>query len=81
MEVQVAMAVRSTAMHPYHSSSKKSSSSPRARKAFNFYTNSAACRIPVIKAIQSPQPQAQGSTFSPRQRRPQNVDGEFFVGN
>jgi hypothetical protein len=79
MEVQVAMAVRSTAMHPYHSSSKKSS--PRARKAFNFYTNSAACRIPVIKAIQSPQPQAQGSTFSPRQRRPQNVDGEFFVGN
>ncbi|KAE8022968.1 hypothetical protein FH972_008728 [Carpinus fangiana] len=79
MGMEVGMVVRSIAVRPYPSSSKESLSSPRTRKTFNLYRNSTACRIPVIKSIQSPQAQAQGFTFSRKQRRPQNVDGEFFV--
>lgn len=68
--------VRSIATFHPPSSSLNLKSSLGARKGFN--VNSTASRIPVTrKAIQSPKAQ---STFSLRHRRPQNVDGEFFVG-
>lgn len=73
--MEMGIGVRSIATFHPPSSSLNLKSSLGARKGFN--VNSTASRIPVTrKAIQSPKAQ---STFSLRHRRPQNVDGEFFV--
>ncbi|KAF5450053.1 hypothetical protein F2P56_030434 [Juglans regia] len=80
MSLEMAMAVRlrSTRIPPC-SSSMLSLSSVRVPMGFTFNTNSSASRIPFLKAIRSSQAQASASTVSLKQRRPQNVDGEFFV--
>ncbi|XP_035540791.1 uncharacterized protein LOC109006004 isoform X1 [Juglans regia] len=76
----MAMAVRprSTGIPPCSSSMVSLSSVP-VRMGFKFDTKSSANRIPFLKAIRSSQAQASASTVSRKQRRPQNVDGEFFV--
>lgn len=78
----MAMAVRPRSMGgiPPCSSSMVLLSSAPVRMGFKFNTNSSANRIPFLKAIRSSQAQASASTVSLKRRRPQNVDGEFFVG-
>ncbi|KAG6654753.1 hypothetical protein CIPAW_05G167600 [Carya illinoinensis] len=74
----MAVRPRSTGIPPWSSSMVSLSSVP-VRMWFKFNTNSSANRIPFLKAIRSSQAQASASTVSRKQRRPQNVDGEFFV--